>query len=101
MLAVGLVSLSHVLTDFDGEFNGRLNDDNLVSRTDAAAAFTILALVMTVSSLVQLIFGLGRIGFSAQIQRATWMLAGSGTHVVRQCNLCYSCVWSDCHVHHG
>ena len=42
---------------------------NLVTRTEACAAFIILALITTICSLVQLIFSLGRRGFGSIIGR--------------------------------
>ena len=65
--------------DLDNEFKptGQL-DLNLVTRTEATAAFATLAMLFSLGSIICVVFGLGRTGYGSAISRAAIVMLISG-----------------------
>eukprot|EP00050_Salpingoeca_kvevrii_P007498 m.296672 g.296672 ORF g.296672 m.296672 type:complete len:199 (-) comp13443_c0_seq1:2298-2894(-) len=55
----------------DNEFLSKASDLNLVTRTEATAAFVIMAALASVAASVMVIFGVGRAGYGSTIGNAS------------------------------
>eukprot|EP00051_Salpingoeca_urceolata_P009670 m.117580 g.117580 ORF g.117580 m.117580 type:complete len:200 (+) comp16402_c4_seq1:1769-2368(+) len=61
----------------DNQFEGQPSDLNLVTRTEACAAFVVLAIFLTLCSAVMVVFGMGREGFGGTVTNASLNLVGA------------------------